>query len=142
MGDVTREELEAPELRNHEEGDIYRNLRKRRLTMALKLDEKSEDLLEEMIIERGIRDGSINWMVVAAMSSWRSDDYSDVLINYFGENAVREEGGAVEMNTNCADGPKSEERVPAQKTVDTDPSQNSLKKGRWLCICKDHPLHP
>jgi hypothetical protein len=78
--------------------------------MAPKLDEKSEKPLEAMIIEQGIRDGSINWMVVTVTCSWRSDDYSEVLINYFGENVARGEDGVVEMNVNCADGPKDEKR--------------------------------
>jgi hypothetical protein len=52
-------------------------------------------------------------MVVAATSSWRSGDYSDVLINYFGENSVKEEDGAVEMKTNRADGMKVVKMGPA-----------------------------
>jgi hypothetical protein len=108
MGEVMREELDVFDLKNIEEGDNFRKLRKRRLTMAPKLDEKSETPLEAMIIEQGIRDGSINWMVVIVTCSWRSDDYSEVLINYFGENVARGEDGVVEMNVNCADGPKDE----------------------------------
>jgi hypothetical protein len=105
MGDVIREEHDDPELQNLAEGDSFLNFRKRRLTMALKLGDKSEKSLEEMILEWGIRGGSINWMVVTAMSSWRSGNYSEVLINYFGENAVTDEGSVVETNAKRADEP-------------------------------------
>jgi hypothetical protein len=94
---------------------------KRGLSMAPKMDDKSEKLVEEMIIEQGIRDGSINWMVVTVMSSWRSSDYSEVLINYFRENATWDEGGTVEMNVKCADGLKCEKRGPTQKMVNSVP---------------------
>jgi hypothetical protein len=56
-------------LRQGEEVDRLKNLRKRRLTMTPRKEMNLESSLEEMIIERGIRDGSINWMVVAVMSS-------------------------------------------------------------------------
>jgi hypothetical protein len=38
-------------------------------------------------------------MVLATTSLWRSDDYFEVLINYFGEKAMMEEGGAVKTST-------------------------------------------
>jgi hypothetical protein len=56
-------------LRQGEEVDRLKNLRKRRLTMTPRKEMNLESSLEEMIIERGIRDGSINWMVVVVMSS-------------------------------------------------------------------------
>jgi hypothetical protein len=117
-------------------------MRKRRLTMAPKLEEKSASSLEEMTIERGIRDGSINWMVVAATSSWRSGDYSKVLINYFGEKAAMDEGGTVEKNVNRFDGPTGERRGPAQKMGNVGPAQNLLKRGRWLWLRKVQRLQP
>jgi hypothetical protein len=81
-------------------------------------------------------------MVVAATSSWRSGDYSDVLINYFGENSVKKEDGVVEMKTNRADGTKVVKMGPAQKSVNGGPSQVSSKKGKWFWVCKGQSLHP
>jgi hypothetical protein len=60
MGDSRCEELDVTEMCHGEEGDKFKNLRKRRLMMVPKLDVKSKSSLQEMIIERGIRDGSIN----------------------------------------------------------------------------------
>jgi hypothetical protein len=87
MSTMVHVDCDTPDLQHHREGDNSRNLRKRKLIMAPKPDKKSNSSLEEMIIEWGFRDGSMNWMVVVAMSSWRSGYYSDVLIHYFGEKA-------------------------------------------------------
>jgi hypothetical protein len=46
------------------EGDKIRNMRKRRLTLVLDVEDKIEESVDEASIERGIRDGSINWMVL------------------------------------------------------------------------------
>jgi hypothetical protein len=45
-------------------GDKIRNMRKRRLTLVLDVEDKIEESVDEASIERGIRDGSINWMVL------------------------------------------------------------------------------
>jgi hypothetical protein len=74
---VVRDEHEDLKLPDVEEGDRFRNMRKRRLTMAPRVGEKTGQSVEDSIIERGIRDDSINWMVVAA-TSLRSGVYSNV----------------------------------------------------------------
>jgi hypothetical protein len=139
---VVQDKHDDPKLHNLEEGDSSRNIRKRRLTILPKVENKAEKSMEDTIIELGIRDGSINWMVIVAMSSWRFSDYSDVLINYFGENVVMEEGDAVETNTKHADGPDCEKRGPTHKMVSTGPKQNTLKTKGWFWIRKGHSLHP
>jgi hypothetical protein len=60
-----------PVLPDAEEKDKIKTMRKRRLTMVpqTKTKTKMGKSMEDLIIERGIRDGSINWMVVAATSS-------------------------------------------------------------------------
>jgi hypothetical protein len=75
-------------------------------------------------------------------SSWRSGNCSEVLINYFGENAKLEEGGTVETNTKQIDGPEMGKRGPAQKTASVGPKQNTIKPKRWYWVHKVQALHP
>jgi hypothetical protein len=81
-------------------------------------------------------------MVLATTSLWRSDDYFEVLINYFGEKSMMEEGGAVKTSTKQGDGPDCGRRGLAQKLGSVDPKQNSLKPSRWFWIRKGQTLLP
>jgi hypothetical protein len=138
VGQEEHEDLKLPEVGD---GDRFRNLRKRRLTMAPKVEEKKGQLVTDSIIERGIRDGSINWMVVTATSSWGFGVYSDVLINYFRENTVLEGGGTMEKKTNIVDGLDCG-RGTTHGTVHTGPKCDVQKAKKWFWIRKGQAFHP
>jgi hypothetical protein len=65
---------------------------------------------------------------------WRSENYSDVLINYFGENAMIDEGDAMEKNTISMGG--LDKRGSAHETACDGPKGDGEKTMGWFWIRK------
>jgi hypothetical protein len=120
-----------------------KDLRKRQLTLASILEEHAKKPINKSQFERGIREGTINWMEFVVQSTWHPGDCSEVLPNYLDGGKGLEDDDQWKHGAKKVVGPsKVVKEGQAHEDSRIGLTKKPLKLKCWFWMHKGQSLQP